>query len=68
MLFWATQLVAIDPEDGQLKKFQGPHIPGITYDDAKKYIKTAGLGYLVIVGQLIMDTRAGLDPYGARLN
>jgi hypothetical protein len=68
MLYWATFLYAIDPEDGELKKWQGPHVPGITYEDAKRYIHTAGLGYLTIYGQLITDTRDGMDPYLIRMN
>jgi hypothetical protein len=43
-------------------------VPGITYEDAKRYIHTAGLGYLTIYGQLITDTRNGMDPYIIRMN
>ena len=68
MLWWATQLVAIDPVDGKLKRWQGVHVPGVTYEDAKKYIETAGMGYLIIVGQLVVDTRDGKDPYRINLN
>lgn len=68
MLYWATYLYAIDPADGQLKKWQGPHIPGVTYADAQKYIIAAGMGYLEIYGQLIIDTDTNKDPYHIRKN
>lgn len=68
MLYWATTLVALDPEDGQLKRWQGPHIPGITYEDAQKYIRVSNMGYLTIIGQLVADSREHMDPYKTRLN
>jgi hypothetical protein len=68
MVYWATFLYAIDPADGQLKKWQGPHIPGLTYADAQKNIIASGMGYLEIYGQLIFDTDLKQNPYHIRNN
>jgi hypothetical protein len=68
MKWWATQLIALDPEDGKIKRWQGQHVPGLTFEDAEKFIKTSGMGYLVIVGQLIVDSRKDADPYKINMN
>ena len=68
MLFWATYLYAIDPADGKLKKWAGPHITGITLEDAEKNKHAAGMDYLTICGLLIVDTKPGNDPYIIRNN
>lgn len=48
MKYWDTYIIAIDPWDGEQKKFSGPIVPGLTRGDALKYCQNNGLGYLYI--------------------
>jgi len=55
MYYWTTEIKAIDPSDGVLKKWAGPNVPGINESDAKHYLETHELGYCEISGQLIAE-------------
>lgn len=48
MKYWDTYVIAIDPWDGEQKKFGGPTVPGLTRGDALKYCQENSLGYLYI--------------------
>lgn len=55
MRFFTTELQAIDPADGILKTWQGPHVQAISFDDAKRYCISEGLGYLRVTGILLKE-------------
>ena len=40
--------MAIDPKDGNLKKFAGPYIESESHEKAKEYCQKNGLGYLQV--------------------
>lgn len=52
---WVTSIKAIDPQDGQMKLWSGPHVPGIDRSDAERYCQENGLGYCSIDGELIAE-------------
>jgi len=55
MRFFTTELQAIDPIDGVLKTWQGPHVQAISFEDAKVYCNSEGMGYLRVTGILIKE-------------
>ena len=55
MRFFTTELLAIDPVDGILKTWQGPHVQAISFDDAKQYCNSEGMGYLRVTGILVKE-------------
>ena len=55
MRFFTTELQAIDPADGILKTWQGPHVQAISFDDAKRYCISEGMGYLRVTGILLRE-------------
>lgn len=52
---FTTELRAIDPNDGELKTWQGPDIDAVSFDDARQYCDNNGLGYLKVVGLLVAE-------------
>ncbi|PPK98942.1 hypothetical protein [Parapedobacter indicus] len=59
---WATEIMAVDPINGKLKTYGGPHIDAPTWEEATLFCQTNGLGYCKVVGQLIaeVDTVTGM--------
>lgn len=55
MRFFTTELQAIDPIDGLLKTWQGPHIQAISFADAEAYCNNEGMGYLKVTGILLKE-------------
>lgn len=55
MKYWTTTIKAIDPKDGQLKKYSGQTVLGISFQDAENYCQNNGLGYLTVEGELIAE-------------
>ena len=55
MRVFTTELKAIDPADGILKTWQGPHIQAISYNDARAYCDAEGMGYLDVTGILTKE-------------
>lgn len=53
MIYWTTEIIAIDPIDGQEKLWQGPYVPGRTIEEAMEYCQMNGLGYCQVVGKHI---------------
>jgi len=47
-----TEIKAIDPNDGELKYWSGPHIKAISFSDAQRYCNENGLGYCKVIGLL----------------
>lgn len=52
---WVTEIRAIDPRDGQLKAWGGPHVPGRTIEEAREYCENNSLGYCEVVGELLSE-------------
>jgi hypothetical protein len=61
---YTTLITAIDPHDGELKLYAGPHVPGINEEDARAYCDRNGLGYCKIAGLLIYE----IDELGNKTN
>ena len=61
MRYFTTELQAIDPADGILKTWQGPHVQAISFDDAKRYCISEGLGYLRVTGILLKEVDEETD-------
>lgn len=55
MFLFTTELRAIDPEDNELKTWQGPHIKAISFKMAELYCHLHGLGYLKVTGRLVSE-------------
>lgn len=63
MNIYLTEIEAIDPKDGQIKKWCGPEIKAITLEEAEKYRSNNGLGYCKIVGELVMEIGCKPNSY-----
>ena len=61
MKYFSTIIKAIDPLDGELKRFSGPVIPAISFEDAEKYCQVNELGYCKVLGELIAVIPAKKD-------
>lgn len=53
MSMYTTEIVAVDPKTGTLKKWGGPNVPGETEQEAREYCDNNGLGYVNILGRTI---------------
>lgn len=63
---WTTEIWAVHPEITgnrflhnpryvQSVKWQGPHVPGTSLEDAQRYCNEHGLGYCRVVGEWIAE-------------
>lgn len=52
---FTTSIKALDPQTGELKTWCGPHVPGISFNDAEVYCQNNGLGYCKIEGVLVSE-------------
>lgn len=50
MYYYTTLIKAIDPQTGELVTWNGPVVPGYSYEDAEMYCQTNGLGYCEVDG------------------
>lgn len=55
MDLYVTIIEAVCVQDGELKWFAGPHVPGISFEDAQNYCFTHGLGYCKVYGLLVAE-------------
>ncbi len=55
MDLYVTSIMAVDPRDGELKKWCGPEVPGISESDAQRYCENNGLGYCKVDGILVAE-------------
>jgi hypothetical protein len=55
MRMWVTEIQAIDPATGIMKKWFGPNVPGISHDDAVRFCQQNELGYCSVLGELVAD-------------
>lgn len=56
MKWFCTRIMALDPQDGELKHWAGPYVPGINFETAQQYCDQNGLGYCVVIGELESET------------
>lgn len=49
---YATEIRAIDPTDGELKTWAGPHVRALTWGMAERWCQ-AHMGYCRVVGELV---------------
>lgn len=54
MIFY-TELDAVDPATGELKKWAGPEIEAASLTIAREMCDMNGLGYLRIVGRVVAE-------------
>lgn len=47
---WATEIIAIDPADGELKTWAGPQILAWSREHAEHIIQNSGLGFCRLLG------------------
>ena len=52
---YTTIIKAVDPKDGKIKTWGGPYIEAVSFEDARNYCQNNGLGYCIVVGQLIAE-------------
>lgn len=67
-MLYQTMCLAIDPKDGELKKWIGPRIEALSRKEAENKIKE--FGYLRITGLLLseIDERTGEEKNLINLN
>lgn len=49
---WVTEIRAIDPSDGKLKSWQGPHVDANTKEEGEEWCRK-NAGYLSILGEFV---------------
>ena len=52
---FTTELKAIDPKDGELKTWSGPHIDALSWSHAEEVCQMTGRGYLKVTGQFVCN-------------
>ena len=52
---YTTEIQAICPLTGDLLKWAGPNVKGISFYDAQEYCNRNGLGYCKVVGLLVSE-------------
>jgi hypothetical protein len=52
---FTTEIRAIDPNDGELKVWQGPNIEALNWQEAEMYCQNNGLGYCKVVGEFVEE-------------
>lgn len=53
MNLYVTEIQAIDPRTGEMKRWGGPDVPGLTHAMAEEYCQQNGLGYCKVIGLLV---------------
>ena len=65
MKTFLTEIYAMCPQEGIMKTYLGPLVPGISYEDAQHNCENNGLGYCKMTGNLVteIDTKDdGVNP------
>jgi hypothetical protein len=70
MTLYTTSILAIDPISMELTEYCGPHIPAISFDNAREYCDNNGLGYCFITGILVaeIDEKGNVVDYDNEKN
>lgn len=50
---YVTEINAMDPLDGRIKAYSGPHIVAKNMDEAVLLCQNTGLGYCSVIGELV---------------
>lgn len=58
---FVTEIHALDPKDGHLKKWAGPEIDADSIDEAREYCDNNGLGYCDIIGEFVEEVDGWTD-------
>ena len=51
VMYYTTELKAIDPKDGKVKTWAGPRIWADSPEQAREYCQRNGLGFCFILGE-----------------
>jgi hypothetical protein len=54
MNLYVTEIQALNPHTKDLRIWSGPHVPGISFEDAQRYCDE-NLGYCKVVGKLVSE-------------
>ena len=54
MNLYVTEIQALNPHTKELKIWEGPHVKGISFEDAQRYCDE-NLGYCRVVGKLVSE-------------
>lgn len=68
MKIWVTEILAVDPLDGELKRWCGQDIQAPTFNLAVEYCQLNGLGYLKVLGELISEIPCKEGTYEADMD
>ena len=63
LYIWATEIKALCPHSGELLTWGGPQIEALTKDAAQLW-RDENLGYLKVIGRLMMTVPAKRDEDG----
>jgi hypothetical protein len=55
MKVFTTTIMAICPIDGELKRYAGQNVPGISFATAQEYCNQNGMGYCKVDGILVEE-------------
>ena len=64
---FVTEILAIDPMDGQMRLWAGPLIEAETIEQAREYCDANGLGYCAVVGKFIAEIPWNSSQFANRL-
>lgn len=65
---YTTEISAIDPLDGQLKRWVGPRIDASSFEEADKRLQTDGYGYCTITGEFVEEIEISDDLFATIYN
>ena len=54
---WTTEIMAQDPESGEMKRWLGPRVPGVSMTDAQAWCQHNRLGYCRVVGMFVAEVK-----------
>jgi hypothetical protein len=55
MTKYVTEITAINPKTGEMSKWIGPNVPGVSIETAQQYCDSNGLGYCKVIGRLVAE-------------
>lgn len=65
---FTTEIRAIDPDDNEIKLWQGPHISANDFVAAEKYCQENGLGYCKVIGELVDEIGWNMALFASKLD
>ncbi len=60
---WVTEIQAMSPTTGELTKYCGPEVKGISAKDAQAFCENNGLGYCKVIGELVAEVPCKSGTY-----